>query len=95
MQSCFTNSEIEERNAIILDILSAAKGKEVHITDLAFLLHLDPHQADCWMRQHGFGKWINGKNGHCWRGLLVRMAILNRNHPNEDYKSMDGIACLE
>ena len=70
MQSRLTLKEIQERNQLIVDLLSSTNDSEVHINDLAWFLQFDPHQADYWMRQHGLGKWMTGKNGHWWRGIL-------------------------
>lgn len=69
MQIFLSQQEIAEHNQLIVDLLTSANGSDVHLNDLAWFLQLEPLHVDCWMRQHGFGKWITGKNQHCWRGI--------------------------
>ncbi len=58
---------IDERNQLIDDLLAAAKGEEVSISDIAWFLQMDPFYANCWMRKYNNGKWINGKNVLYWK----------------------------
>lgn len=67
VQKNLTKQQIRERNQRIVDLLSSACGNDVHLNDLAYFLQLAPCQVDDWMRQHGFGIWMNGRNGHWWR----------------------------
>ena len=67
MVSCSTNSEIEARNQLILDFLTAAKGAEVFYTDIAYFLSMDPYYVNCWMRKYAPERWTNGRNGLWWR----------------------------
>jgi len=60
MAATLTNAEIEARNLLILDFLTAAKGVEVFYTDLAYFLNMEPYEANCWMRKYG-------QNGLWWR----------------------------
>jgi len=58
---------VDERNQLIDDFLSAAKGEEVHYTDIAWFLKLDPFYVNCWMRKHNRGNWLNGKSQFWWK----------------------------
>ena len=69
MPTSLTQQEIRERNRLIVDLLTSAKGEEVHINDIAWFLQLDPQHVDDWMRQYGLGLWITGKNRLHWRGI--------------------------
>jgi len=42
-------------------------GEEVHFTDLTYFLQIDPYYVNYWMRKHGTGKWINGRNELWWK----------------------------
>ncbi|WP_145213880.1 hypothetical protein [Gimesia alba] len=67
MAASLTNAEIEARNQLILDFLTAAKGVEVYYLDLAYFLNMEPYDTNCWMRKHAQGRWKNGRNGLWWR----------------------------
>ncbi len=66
MAFSLTNAEIEARNQLILDFLTAAKGSEVYYLDLAYFLKMEPYDTNCWMRKYGLGRWENGQNGLWW-----------------------------
>lgn len=69
MQADLSQQAIQHRNQLIVDFLSSANGEEVHVADLAYFLQLDPHHVGCWMRDHGYGKWITGKTSLYWQGI--------------------------
>ncbi|QDV48406.1 hypothetical protein [Gimesia fumaroli] len=67
MADLLTNTDLEARNQLILDFLTAAKGVEVFYTDLAYFLKMEPYDTNCWMRKYGNERWKNGQNGLWWR----------------------------
>jgi len=67
MAASLTNAEIEARNRLILDFLTAAKGAEVFYLDLAYFLNMELYDTNCWLRKYGQGRWKNGRNGLWWR----------------------------
>ncbi len=95
MQTDLSKQAIQHRNQLIVDFLSSANGEEVHVNDIAWFLQLDPHQVDCWMREHGFGKWITGKKAFCWQGIARKSVDIGWKFSNGDQKSMDCITNLE
>ncbi|WP_298865084.1 hypothetical protein [uncultured Gimesia sp.] len=67
MKTFPTHIDTNERNRLIDDFLSAANGEEVHYTDIAWFLQLDPFYVNSWMRKYNTGKWINGRNRSWWK----------------------------
>jgi hypothetical protein len=70
MQPSLINYEKEKQIELVNHLLISANGAEVHYSDIAYFLKLDPYYMNVWMKKNNRGYWINGRDKFWWKWIV-------------------------